>query len=171
MKTKSSVGFSNGTLHGHQGNVLFERKSKLPLSQQAQLASDALIVSRLLELINDIEIKPENIKNVDKVRINDGIQIITKLKMGDDYLSQRKTSLIQRPDSTDTVGHIKRRTGLKISENSEVVLAVLNELKNWPQSQLLLAADKLQLTKYFLRDIHTGIMDQLEATDEIDLDL
>jgi len=171
MKTRSVVELVNENLQGHSGNVLFDRRSKLPLAQQAQLASDALIVSRLLELINDIERKPENIKGVDSIRVDDGIQIITKLKKGDDYLSQHKTSLIQRPESTDTVGHIKRRTGLQISEKSEIVLSVLNELKDWPRSQSILDNDKLELTKHFLRDIHTGIMDQLEASDEIDLDL
>lgn len=171
MKTKSIVDLTNDYLQGHSGNVLFDRKSKLPLSQQAQLASDALIVSRLLELLNDIEVKPEIIKTVDITRLEDGMQIIEKLKKGDDYLSQHKTRLMQRPEATDTVDHIKRRTGLHISEQSEVVLAVLKELKDWPKSQSILDNDKLQLAKHYLRDIHTGIMDQLDASDEIDMDL
>lgn len=171
MKNKSVIQSTDQDHSGHSGNILFDRKSKLPLSQQAQLASDALIVSRLLELMNDIQKKPENIKSVDSTRVEDGIQIITKLKKGDDYLSQHKTRLMQRPESTDTVGHIKRRTGLQISEQSEVVIAILNELKRWPKSQSMLDSEKLELAKHFLRDVHTGIMDQLEASDEIDLDL
>lgn len=171
MKTISIVEASRTSPNIHSGNILFDRGSRLPLSQQAQLASDALIMSHLLELINDIERMPEKTKEIDPSKFENGIQIIERLKKGEDYLSQRKTSLIQRPESVDTVGHIKRRTGLHIGEKSEIVVTVLTELKNWPRSQSSLDADKLELTKNFLRDVHTGIMDQLEASDEIDFSM
>jgi len=171
MKTKPGLKSTNKGLKNHSSKLLFEKKSKLPLSQQAQLASDALVLSRLLELINDIEAAPERTKEIDTAMIDLGIKIIESLKEGEKYLNQRKSKLIQRPESTDTVQYIKRRTRLKISESSDIVLTVLNELKNWTQSRSSLDTDKLQLAKHFLRDIHTGIMDQLEASGEIDLDL
>jgi hypothetical protein len=168
MKTLSIFDRSKTSPNIHSENILFDRGSRLPLSQQAQLASDALIVSRVLELINDIERAPENTREIDFSKFDNGIQIIERLKKGEDYVNQRKISLIQRPESADTVGHIIRRTGLHIGEKSEIVVTVLTELKNWPRSQTTLDPEKLELTKNFLRDIHTGIMDQLEASDEID---
>lgn len=165
MKNKPGLESKN-----HSAKVLFEKKPKMPLSQQAQLASDALILSRLLELINDIEKVPEKTKGIDPSIFDSGIRIIERLKKGEEYLNQRKTSLIQRPDSVDTVGYIKRRTGLHIVEKSEIVITVLTKLKDWPKSQSTFDAEKLELTKNFLRDIHTGIMDQLEASDEIEFD-
>lgn len=168
MKTTQTLDKANASLTIKSGNILFDRSSRLPLSQQAQLTSDALILGRLLELINDIERVPEKTKELDPSKFDSGIRIIEGLKRGEEYLNQRKTSLIQRPDSVETVGHIKRLTGLHIGEKSEVVIAVLTELKNWPGSRTTFDMEKLELTKNFLRDVHTGIMDQLEASDEVD---
>jgi len=171
MKTLSLVRPSDVILKPPSNRILFDRGSKLPLSQQAQLAGDALVVSNLLELINDLEDKHELAKDIDIKRVENGIQVIENLRKGEDYLSQRKTSLIQRPESADTVGHIRKRTGLQISDQSDMVLSVLNELKVWTEAQSELDFEKLKLTKHFLRDIYTGIMDQLETSDEYDFEL
>lgn len=169
MKTQTNYRESKSQFYSHSSNVLFYRGPKLPLSQQAQLASDALVMSHLLEIINDIEKKPEMVSEMDLSKIEDGIQIIEELQRGEDYLSQSRSSLKQRRESADTVKHIQKRTGLIIGENSEVVLATLNELKEWGKTQPKLDVDRLELTKNFLRDIHTGIMDRLESSDDFDL--
>ena len=171
MKTRSVIVSTKNNPAGHSNNILINRGSRLPLSKQVQLASDALAIGNLLELINDIESKPEMIKEIDIMKVKKGIQYFEKLQKGEDYLNQRKTSLIPRPESADTVGHIRKRTGLQIKEKSEAVLNVLNEFINWPESQSKLDSDKLDSAKHFLRDVHTGIMDHLEASDEIDFEL
>jgi hypothetical protein len=170
MKAKSDLKSQNDNPAHSSNSILIERGSRLSLSQQAQLAGDALVVSNLLELINDIENKPESTKEIDSTKVDSGINVIERLQRGEDYLDQRKTSLIPRPESADTVGHIRKRTGLQIKDKSEVVLTILNELKNWPHTQAQLNQEKLAFTKHFLRDLHTGIMDHLETSDELDLE-
>ncbi len=170
MKNKLSINSEYKNRVNRPSSILIERGSRLSSSQQAQLAGDALVVSNLLELINDIESKPENTKQIDTTKLDSGIHIIERLQKGEDYLDQRKTSLIPRPESADTVGHIRKRTGLQIKEKSEIVLTILNELKNWPHTKSQLSLEKLSFTKHFLRDVHTGIMDHLETSDEIDLE-
>jgi len=155
----------------HSNGVLFDRSNGLPLSKKALLASNALAISNLLELINEIESKREKAKNIDINQVNIGISVITDLKKGEDYLLERKTSLIQRPESTDTVRYIRSRTGSQINDKSDMVLGVLEALKAWPEFPEKLDIEELRNAKNFLRDVYTGIVDQLETSDENDLEL
>jgi hypothetical protein len=144
--------------------VLHDRKSGMSLSQQAQLASDALMVSQLLELLNDIQNEIVISREIDLGMIENGIEIIQNIKRGEDYLNQRKTNLMQRPNSANTVKYIKEHTGLEICESSERVISTLNAVKNHLFSKEVLDIEGLEFTKNFLRTIHSGIMDQLETS-------
>lgn len=144
--------------------VLYDRKSGMSLSQQAQLASDALMVSQLLELLNDVQSKTAILKEIDPSMIDNGIQILQNIKKGEDYLNQRKTNLMQRPNSANTVKYIKEHTDLQISESSERVITTLIGIKNYLVAEDALDVQGLEFTKHFLRTVHSGIMDQLETS-------
>jgi hypothetical protein len=144
--------------------VFHDRKSIMSLSQQAQLASDALMITQLLELLNDIQSEAVTYKDIDPSMIENGIQIIQNIKGGEDYLSQRKTNLMQRPNSANTVKYIKEYTNLQINESSDRVISMLNTIKDTSGDMSNFDGESLEFTKHFLRTIHSGIMDQLEAS-------
>ena len=136
------------------------RVKRLSLSKQAELVSDALLIGNSLELLTDIENRPDAVSTVDISILDNTIQLIEKMKKGEDYLLERRANLRQRPETADTVRFIQDRVDIRIGENSDIAITALKQLRNWPT---ILTTEQIDKTKHLLRAIHTGIMDQLEA--------
>ena len=146
-----------------------QRPRHLSLSQQAELASHALTISLLLELINQFIYSTDSIKEIDIALVDRGIQYIEDLKRGEEYLSHPQAYIIQRrPDSIDTVSFIKDRADIRIEESGEQAIITLRGIKLWPTLQESLPLENLDSTRQFLRVVHSGIMTQLEFSDDAD---
>lgn len=152
------------------GNIPSPPRSRdLPLAKQAELASNALLLTTMLELLNDIENFPDTITQVDENLINDSIQLIERLENSEGYLERRRDNLIPRPREADTVSFIKERSDIVIRDFSKKVIEILKCLKSLSKKQPEISDDLINFVKDFLRVIHAGIIDQLdESYDDID---
>lgn len=141
---------------------------KLPLSRQAELASDAFVAGNIVRLMNRIVIRHLRLEPSSLPLLADGISLTQRLQEGDVYLDQSRVNLIQQPESADTVKHMRARGTSNIKELTRQVLHVLGLLKNvaaegsFPEVKGL-DPRSIVTTRDFFRVVHTSIIDQLDA--------
>lgn len=140
------------------------KQRNLSLSEQTKMASYALLISKVLEILYDL-IKGRSSKGQpDPDTLKSGIEFIKQLMEGELYLSQMNASLTSRPEYVETVGHIKEQTSLNVTVGSETAINVLNQIIAGDDIGSV-ARKEIEITRDFLRATHAGIMDQLETVD------
>jgi hypothetical protein len=163
-----------------KGNLLLPRRyrqgweeggaSDLSLSKQTELASSALVVGRLVMLMNDVLNERASLEGTSPSLIDSAIRLTEQLEQGDAYLSRCGVQLMMEPESADMVRHIQAHGELNVTKRSREAAAVFDAIKRSlgsgdPKRLAEVDPEKVRSARAFFRVVHTAILDRLGASE------
>lgn len=142
-------------------------KNRLSLLEKTRLANDALLVTGIIGVLHKLNQTEVKFGANDALVSRRGIIFLENLLRGEQYLSQKKSNLIAKPETAETVSYLTEKGAqIDVKKEAEQTIILLKKIASMRKTGSI-SKLKIEQSIEFNRSLHSVLMDRLARDQEI----